>query len=248
MLLPEDIHPSWDEFLTEEILEELEKIEEEIGTDFVPKRENVLRFMSNDLMNVKCVWQGQDPYYTMYYNKETGKELPVANGRSFQPDLLNSWQDSFSQRSLQNIIRLIYKNYNDIEEYKDIKPFSKIRKEIKNDKFKILEPKDWFDSLEEQGVLFLNTYFTTISQGNVHRKIWMNFSIKLLKYISTKNPNICWFLWGSEAIELEKYILNGKIYKSNHPTFCSEKYENDFLKNDCFKETMNIINWLGIEV
>ena len=27
---------------------------------------------------------------------------------------------------------------------------------------------------------------------------------------------------------------------------CSEKYEDDFLKSDCFKDTMNIINWLGV--
>lgn len=247
MFLPENIHPSWDDFLTPEILEELDNIENKIGDNFVPTKENVLRFMKNDLMKVKCVWQGQDPYYTMYVDKDTKKELPVANGRSFQPDLLNSWQDSFTQKSLQNIIRLIHKNYNNIENYKDIKSFNQIRKEISNGDFKILEPHEWFNSLEEQGVLFLNTYFTTIGKGNVHRKIWINFSKKLLKYISTKNPGIRWFLWGAQAIDLENYLLSGEIYKSNHPTFCSEKYENDFLKNDCFKDTMNEINWLGVQ-
>lgn len=246
MLIPDSIHPSWNEFLTEEILKELKEIESKIGNDFVPKKENVLRFMQNDLMKVKCVWQGQDPYYTMYYDKNTGQEIPVANGRSFQPDLLKNWQDSFSQRSLQNIVRLIYKNYNNIENYEDIKSFSQIRKEIANGTFEILQPHEWFDSLEEQGVLFLNTYFTTIGEGNVHRKIWIDFSRKLLGYISTRNPNICWFLWGSEAIDLEKYIVKGKIYKSNHPTFCSKKYEKDFLKSSCFKDTMDKINWLGV--
>ena len=245
-LLPNKIHPSWNDFLTEEIRDELVKIESKIGDNFVPKKENVLRFMENDLMQVKCVWQGQDPYYTMYINKETEEEIPVANGRSFQPDLLRSWQDSFSQRSLQNIVRLIYKNYNNIENYEDIKPFSKIRKEIANGEFKILPPHEWFDSLEKQGVLFLNTYFTTIGEGNVHRTIWTNFSRQLLKYISLKNQNIKWFLWGSEAGDLDLFIENGIIYKSNHPTFCSKKYENDFLKNNCFKDTMNEINWLGL--
>lgn len=245
-LLPINIHESWNDFLTEDILDELNEIEEKIGLDFVPKKENVLRFLSLNLMNVKCIWQAQDPYYSMYKNDTTGEELPVANGRSFQPDLLNSWQDSFTQRSLQNIVRLIYKNYNNIEQYEDIKSFNDIRKEILNGTFNILEPHEWFDSLEKQGVLFLNTYFTTIGKGNVHRKIWINFSKKLLNYISTKNPNISWFLWGAEAIELEKYIVHGDKYKSNHPTFCSKKYENDFLKNDCFKCTMDKINWLGI--
>ena len=67
-LLPNKIHPSWNDFLTEEIRDELVKIESKIGDNFVPKKENVLRFMENDLMQVKCVWQGQDPYYTMYIN------------------------------------------------------------------------------------------------------------------------------------------------------------------------------------
>lgn len=244
-LLPKNVHPSWDDFLTDEIIEDLKVIEIKIGDNFVPKKENVLRFMQTDLMSIKCVWQGQDPYYTLYTNKETGEEIPVANGRSFQPDLLESWQDSFSQRSLQNIIRLIYKNYNNIDNYEDIKTFSKIREEIKNGSFNILPPHEWFDSLENQGVLFLNTYFTTIGEGNVHRKIWMNFSRNLLKYISSKNTNIKWFLWGSEAGDLDLFILSGTIYKSNHPTFCSKKNDNDFLKNNCFKDTMNEINWLG---
>lgn len=246
-LLPNNIHNSWDDFLTEEILQELKEIETKIGDNFVPRRENILRFMENDLMAVKITFAGQDPFYSMYQDKDTGEELPVANGRSFQPDLLKSWQDSFSQKSLQNIIRLIYKSYNNIENYDEIKPFSKIRKEIETGEFKILPPHEWFDSLESQGVLFLNTYFTTVpGKGNAHRKIWTKFSNELIKYISTKNPEICWFLWGAEAISLEKHIVNGTLYKSNHPTFCSKKYENDFLKGNCFKDTMNKINWLGI--
>lgn len=245
-LLPLNIHSSWNAFLTEDIMSDLNDIEKKIGDNFVPTKENVLRFLNIDLMNVKCLWLGQDPYYTMYYDEKTQSEIPVANGRSFQPDLLNNWNDSFSQRSLQNIVRLIYKNYNNIENYEDIKKFNEIRKEIADGSFNLLQPHEWFDSLESQGVLFLNTYFTTIGKGNVHRKIWIEFSKKLINYISTVNPDICWFLWGAEAIDMKKYIIHGKIYESNHPTFCSKKYENDFLKNDCFKETMYKINWLGI--
>lgn len=247
MLLPKNIHSSWNDFLTQDILNELQNIELEIGSDFVPKKENILRFMQNDLMSIKVGLVAQDPYYSVYKD-EDGNELPVANGRSFQPDLLKNWQDSFSQKSLQNIVRLIHKTYNNIEDYNKIKTFSDIRAEILDGKFPILQPYEWFDSLENQGVLFLNTYFTTIKgKGNAHRNIWNDFSQKLITYISTKNSNISWFLWGNEAIKIEKYIVNGIYYKSNHPTFCSKKYENDFLKSDCFKNTMHEINWLGIK-
>ena len=56
MLLPKKIHPSWNDFLTEEILNELNVIEEKIGNNFVPRKENILRFMENDLMQVKIIW------------------------------------------------------------------------------------------------------------------------------------------------------------------------------------------------
>ena len=174
------------------------------------------------------------------YNEDT----PVANGRSFQPDDLNNWNEKFSQKSLQNIIRLIYKNYNNIQEYDDIKKFSIIREEINSNDFKILQPKEWFTSLEQQGVLFLNTYLTTVPHAaNKHEKYWKEFSKELLKYISEKNPNIYWFLWGDKAINNKQYI-KGIVYESNHPTFCSKKYETDFLKSNCFKDTKNVINWL----
>lgn len=232
-------HESWKDFLKPHIINMLNCIEEEIGNDYIPRKENILRFLQQDLSKVKCVWLGQDPYYTLYDNN-----TPVANGRSFQPDNLNNWNDTFSQKSLQNIIRLIHKNYFNIEKYEDIKKYKEIKLEI-GKTFPIKQPKEWFDSLEKQGVLFLNTYFTTKSgKGNAHRKIWEYFSIELLKYISNKNKNIVWFLWGNEAISKEKYILSNKIVKSNHPTFCSSKYKNDFLKSDCFKN-IKTINWLG---
>lgn len=238
-MLYNNIHDSWKPFLKPHIVSMLECIELEIGDDYVPKKENILRFLQQDLSQIKCVWLGQDPYYSLY-----GDNTPVANGRSFQPDSLNNWNDKFSQKSLQNIIRLVYKNHFNIEKYEDIKKYKDIKLEI-GTTFLIKQPKEWFNSLEKQGVLFLNTYFTTkAGKGNAHRNIWKYFSIELLKYISTKNIDIVWFLWGNEAIDKEQYILNGRILKSNHPTFCSIKYENDFLKSDCFSKVKSI-NWLG---
>lgn len=243
-LLPNKIHSSWDDFLTNDIVEELDRIEILIGDNFVPKKENILRFLEIDLNNVKCVWLGQDAYYTMYIDDKTNTERPVANGRSFQPDLLNDWNESFSQKSLQNIVRLIHKDYFNIDKYSEIKKYKDIKEDINKGKFPILPPKDWFNSLEKQGVLFLNTYLTTYGKGNVHRKIWRNFSEKLITFISSRYE-LHWFLWGKESISMNKYIINGTLHESNHPTFCSEKYDNDFLKSKCFKDTFHVINWLG---
>lgn len=237
-----DVHESWLDFLTNDIKKELVFIENTIGDNFVPYQDEVLKFLKRDLGSIKCIWVGQDPYFTVY-----DKNIPVANGTAFCPRNLTSWLDSFSQRSLQNIIRLVYKSEKGIEEYRDIPKYSQIKLLIKDEKFKILPPQEWFCSLEDQGVLFLNTYFTTISgKGNAHKTLWEPFSAKLYQFIANTNCEAIWFLWGSEAQAQKKYLLpTTRIYESNHPTFCSEKYENDFLKNNCFKETQNIINWVG---
>lgn len=240
-IIPKNWHHSWNDFLTEDILNELKNIEEKIGNNYVPEAKNVLKFLQKDLNSIKCIWLGQDPYYTMYNNNQY-----VANGSAFWPNDLKDWNEPFSQRSLQNIIRLIYKSYNNIENYDDIKKYNDIKKEILEKKFNILQPQEWFSSLESQGVLLLNIYLTTNKgKGNCHKKIWENFSKKLITYISNTNKEIYWFLWGNEARSKKDFIKYGHIYESNHPTFCSKKYNDDFLKNNCFKDTMNIINWLG---
>jgi uracil-DNA glycosylase len=233
-LIPIDAHPSWNNFLTDSIILELETIERKIGSNINPAPENVLRFMKCNLYDIKVVILGQDPY------PETGR----ATGRAFEVGDLTSWNQKFRQVSLKNIIRLIYKNYNGISEYSDIKKFSEIQKEIKEGKFSILPPHKIFKSWEKQGVLLLNTYLS-VEAGitGSHISIWQKFSEELLKFISDENRNISWFLWGRMAEEKKQFIKYGKYYISRHPMMCSELYEDDFLRSDCFKDTMDIINW-----
>ncbi|MDF2678629.1 MAG: uracil-DNA glycosylase [Bacillota bacterium] len=235
-LIPNNYHSSWEKFLTDEIKTELNKIEIKIGLNTNPEHDNVLRFLKCDLKNIKAAILGQDPY------PEKGR----ATGRAFEVGDLNSWNNKFRQVSLKNIVRLIYKSYNNIEDYNRIKKFSEIQEEIKNKTFKILPPNEIFKSWTNQGVLLLNAYLT-VEPGitGSHIKIWESFSVELLNYISTENKNINWFLWGKQAEDKKQYIKYGNFYISRHPMMCSEKYEDDFLKNNCFKETMNIINWLG---
>lgn len=236
-MIPLKIHPSWNSFITKEILEELVCIERQLNDNYNPiDKNNILRFLGLDLNGVKIVWLGQDVY----------PEKGVATGRAFEVGTLNSWLDKFRQVSLKNIIRLIHKEYNDITDYKDIKKFSEIQREIQNKQFNLKGPKDLFNSLEQQGVMFLNTSFTCeVGKPNSHKLIWQDFSIKVMEYISEKNPNIVWFLWGKEAISNKVHIKNGRFFESRHPMMCSEKYEDDFLKFEGFKETKGTINWLG---
>ncbi len=237
MVLPNNIHSSWDLFLTDDILSRLKVIESEIGDNFNPtENDKIFKFLSTDLNKVKVVWLGQDVY----------PAKGVATGRSFEVGGLNSWSDSFRQVSLKNIVRLIHKNYTGVIDYNRIKKFRDIQKEIEDGVFKIEPPNKLFNSLEEQGVLFLNTSFTCeVGQANSHKKIWEDFSKLVLNYISNKNPNIIWFLWGREAILNKEHIDKGIFYESRHPMMCSEKYEDDFLKFNGFKETMEMINWIG---
>lgn len=231
-----NIDDSWKGFLTKEVIDELTKIENSVGNDYTPGSSKVLRFMGLGLNKMKVVILGQDPY----------KPLGVATGRSFEPANLYNWNDKFRQVSLKNIVRLIYKSLNNIEDYEDIPSYKEITSKIVNGDFNIKEPKEWFNSLEKQGVLFLNTTLTCrIGVSNSHKSSWDNFSKKLITYISTENPELYWFLWGKEAISNKEFIENGKVYTSNHPMMCSEKYEDDFLKGECFRDTKNIIDWLG---
>lgn len=233
-----DVHSSWGEFLTKDVVNQLENIERLIGSDYTPNCHNVLRFMTLDIDKIKVAILGQDPY----------KPEGVANGRAFQPYDLEDWYDTFRQVSLKNIVRAIYKAYNDIEYYEDIPRYSEILQEIIMGDFNIKRPKDWFDSLENQGVLLLNTSLTCeIGESNSHEHLWRNFSNQLLRFISKSNPDIIWFLWGKSAINKLKYVgnINAKAYVSNHPMMCSSKYKEDFLKSRCFKDTMHIIDWLG---
>lgn len=240
-IIPSSWHETWNDFMIDDIKSDLQEIENKIGKEFVPLPQNVLKFLQFDLSKIKCIWVGQDPYYTLYDNNK-----PVANGSAFWPDDLRNWSDKFSQKSLQNIVRAIYAAHNNISTYSAIPKYSEVKKYIEDGSFPIKQPYEWFSSIENQGVLLLNTYFTTIpGKGNEHRLIWTEFSTKLIKYIA-KNTNAVWFLWGAEA-QSKKALLSPKTktYCSNHPTFCSEKYETDFLKNMCFKETSHLINWLG---
>ncbi len=227
-MIYDNIHDSWKSFLTDEIKMFLTDVEKQLIDNYTPEYTNILRFMNCDCRNIKVVIIGQDPYY----------QPGVANGRSFQVANLYDWNQKFAQVSLKNIVRLIYKSIKGTQ-----KTYKEILCEINSGDFLINNPTDWFDSLEKQGVLFINRTLTCqINKPNSHKKLWAGFLEKIVEYLNVLD--VKWFLWGKEANTLQN-LIKGEKYCSNHPMICGVDNPLDFLNNTCFYETKNIIDWLG---
>lgn len=235
-IIPEHFHPSWRKFMTAMRILQLQEIEREMGEDFNPEPQNVLRFLQNDLHKISVIITSQDPYF----------QPGIPTGRCFEVGGLNSWLTPFSQASLRNIVRLLWKTYNHVSEYDEIKTFAGIRDEIRNGEFNILPPNELFQSWEKQGVLLLNTTLTVEAwKPNSHKEYWQAFSSALIQYIAEENPDIKWFLWGREAQKLKECAPLKNIFECRHPSRVDGHNVDDFLRSDCFKKTMNEINWLG---
>lgn len=231
------IHIEYEGFFTPKKILEIEtnliKIREK---KFSPKEENIFAALTHPISKLKVAILGQDPYF----------QENAATGLAFEVGTLNSFTAPFPQRSLQNIIRVIYSSYQG-----KIKKFSEIKDSIISSDFNILPPDKLFKSWNNQGVLLLNSYLSVefsegSNTGTTHKELWEKFSKELIFYISSKNNNITYFLWGAHAQKYEKYIFKGTVYKCNHPAMAFGKTENDFLFFQGFEKTKNIINWCGI--
>lgn len=236
-LLPHTIDLSWKQFLTPQIRQELIYIEGQINSNpksYTPSKTIALRFLERSLSNVKIVILGRDPY----------PQPNVATGRSFEIANHYSW-NKISNASLRNILKLIYCSLQDRQS--NIPTMNKIRSDIKNNQFTIKPPNVWFDSLEKQGVLFLNTAFTcqigSQKQSGSHQKYWNNFTDQLLKYIVKQNPSIQWILWGNYAQSFQKYFKQSNVYRSCHPSY--SRGISEFIAQNSIRNTKNLINWLG---
>lgn len=230
-------HNSWDSFFENDNfspLEELEIIESKIGNNYFPNPKNVLRFMKLDLSKLKYVIVGMEPYPSSF--ECNGEIIPEATGRSFEVASLKgkSWGDKFKQSSLRNIVKTIYLN----ETNKKVN-LEELRILIKNGSFPISKPSDWFDNVEEQGVLFLNATLT-VEPYNVdsHTKYWDRFMEEVIKYMINHNPNLKWVLWGQPAQKrvLPLIDINNAIC-TMHPRLVG------FIDENCFAK-MNDINWI----
>ena len=201
--------------------------------EYIPKNEYVFKALRSSISSRKVCILSNEPY----------SQGEIATGLAFEVKN-TSWVNHEINISLKNILKLLYKTY--AGKMEDIE---KIRKEICHNEFNILPPNELFKSWEKQGVLLLNSSLTAIEEKTgEHNKFWHPFTRDLMEYISTKNENIVYLLWGKDAEQFEKNILNGEIIKSNHPAKGGHSEgEKDFLKGDFFEKTKDIINWLGIK-
>lgn len=201
--------------------------------EYIPKNEYIFKALRSSISSRKVCILSNEPY----------SQGEIATGLAFEVKN-TSWVNHEINISLKNILKLLYKTY--AGKMEDIE---KIRKEISHNEFNILPPNELFKSWEKQGVLLLNSSLTAIEEKTgEHNKFWHPFTRDLMEYISAKNENIVYLLWGKDAEQFEKNILNGEIIKSNHPAKGGHSEgEKDFLKGDFFEKTKNTINWLGIK-
>ena len=201
--------------------------------EYIPKNEYIFKALRSSISSRKVCILSNEPY----------SQGEIATGLAFEVKN-TSWVNHEINISLKNILKLLYKTY--AGKMEDIE---KIRKEISHNEFNILPPNELFKSWEKQGVLLLNSSLTAIEEKTgEHNKFWHPFTRDLMEYISAKNENMVYLLWGKDAEQFEKNILNGEIIKSNHPAKGGHSEgEKDFLKGDFFEKTKDIINWLGIK-
>lgn len=229
------IHESYKDFFDINIVSKIKGFIDNLDADYVsytPSSEKIFKALNQDISNIKVCIMGKDPYF----------QRGVATGLAFEVESDN-WHDEKVNTSLKNILKLIYKTYTG-----KMGDISEIRNSILKKEFNILPPNKIFKSWEKQGVLLLNSSLTTlIDKAGAHHKFWENIINDLIVYISNKNPNITYLLWGNDAALMEKYIANGEIIKHNHPAICGNlKNENDFMLGKSFELTKKYINWLGV--
>lgn len=208
---------------------DLQAILHAVGEDCTPEVDRIFR-AAVPVEKIRIVILGQDPY----------PQRGAATGLAFEVGGLSRWDMPFRQVSLKNIVRLLYSSYTGADPYRT--SFSDIMSACRRGDFSILPPDRLFAYWAENGVLLLNTALTCKpGYPGSHAELWRPLMDDLIFYIE-QNARPIWFLWGKSA---QKYGFVERKYCSRHPMLCSEKWEDDFLKNPCFRETAEEIDWLG---
>ncbi len=207
----EEIAPAYEAFFTRERLDRLSRIAEQIGHDFFPKAGHVLRFATVDPAALRCVIVGMDPYPSHTVAAD-GTVIPEATGRSFEVASVSDWGAKYRQASLRNMLKAIY-----YMERGQVPTMEDLRAALADGSFPVLPPHAWWDSLEKQGVLFLNASLTVLpGKPGSHTAYWDDFVTDLMVFLAESAPDAIWLLWGNVAQGRVPAEVTNKIC-STHP-------------------------------
>lgn len=216
----------WDGLMTPASLAEISHAISMIkGDSFFPEPKEVFRaFEICPVSQVKIVIFGQDPYHS----KENG--IPHACGLSF-----STRRGMKIPPSLQNIYKEMIRGYNHLPTLISELKTKAETTEKKKERESLLEDIKAYESdlqtitlpnhgdlteLARQGVLFCNTTLTVReSEAGSHSGKWQGFIKNLIEFLTEKNPQTIYLLWGKDAASIDlpeatkKYCL-----VSSHPS------------------------------
>lgn len=128
-----------------------------------------------------------------------------------------------------------------------------IQKEVENNDFNVNQNSGDLTNWARQGILLLNSALT-VESGNAgsHTEYWVEFTEKLLEYLTDKFDNLVIFLWGNDAQSFETNIRNKKnhyIIKNSHPSPFSANRGTAkspaFIGSNCFKKANDYLISIG---
>lgn len=227
--------PHWEPFISSpDVQNEIQKIERFLETEkYFPTESNVLRFLWQDPRKAKAVIVGMEPYPSSFM--ENGVMVPEATGRSFEVASIKEWTDKFKQASLRNILKAIY-----LTDTGKTVSMDELREKIADRSFPVSKPKQWFDNLEAQGVIFLNATLTVRQyEVDTHTGKWEKFIDHLIRYIEGVNPDVVWCLLGTKA----RNRFLPKVREENVIVTCHPRL-NTFVQTDLFARLGDRINFV----
>lgn len=97
--------------------------------------------------------------------------------------------------------------------------------------------REWYDKIENQGVLLLNAALTISKSGENYFNIWKDYRKKLIEFLHKTKPNIKLIVLG-KMIKSEIIMVNPDcdFYFYFHPR------NREFIKDNPF-EKFDIIDW-----
>ena len=181
--------------------------EKEKGFRFVPMMKDVFNpFIKCKLENLKVVMIGQDPYPMLHPTKEG---VTVADGLAFSCSHTMKEQPSLT------------------------KIFDEVQKTVKTEPYtRNVDLSRW----AEQGVLLLNTSFTTqLNKPGTHYEIWKEFLSFVLDHLYWNKHDIVFILMGKVASEWEDFINDSNSFTviTEHPASACYK-KTDWDSKNCF--------------